>query len=347
MPLDFRTFLGRTESYVVPVFEPGIAWIGERRVDLRGATPGWWKITLKGRKVERRTKVETPGPQLRVATLEVKGHLARMEGVYWLCQANGDAERVHFAPEEEPPQFSPLVAYRHASGDLFWNELGWETGSEEEVRRAFEENRGLEGLKGVPSTLRHAFALATVDRASRTLRIPASPGELQPFLRDICQRGAPGAQVALATLARARREAEEAARRAAPVEVRAPVPRPAPVPPPALIQDDLEARLELSLHKSGARFLSTRRLGEGLTEVTWQYKTHRLLTVVHVESLRVRDAGVCLTSHVNGEKGDDKLTLDSLPGVIEQAIRERKLVITRRDGYTWDRDDEENDDDDW
>ena len=46
--------------------------------------------------------------------------------------------------------------------------------------------------------------------------------------------------------------------------------------------------------------------------------------VVDALSLRVIDSGVCLA----GE--DDLVTLDSLPGVIREAIDTDRLVITRR-----------------
>ncbi len=46
-------------------------------------------------------------------------------------------------------------------------------------------------------------------------------------------------------------------------------------------------------------------------------------------TLRIIDAGVCLTSHETGEKGDTFFTLESLPAVIIQADDEGKLVVFR------------------
>lgn len=51
--------------------------------------------------------------------------------------------------------------------------------------------------------------------------------------------------------------------------------------------------------------------------------------VVEAHSLRIVDAGICLVDHNTGERGDNYFTLESLPAVIEQASRERRLVIFR------------------
>ena len=47
-------------------------------------------------------------------------------------------------------------------------------------------------------------------------------------------------------------------------------------------------------------------------------------------TLRIVDAGICLVDHRSGQKGDQYFTLESLPGVIQQAEREGKLVVFRR-----------------
>ena len=47
------------------------------------------------------------------------------------------------------------------------------------------------------------------------------------------------------------------------------------------------------------------------------------------ERLRIIDAGICLIDHDTNEKGDTFFTLESLPAVVQQAQRERRLVIFR------------------
>lgn len=65
-------------------------------------------------------------------------------------------------------------------------------------------------------------------------------------------------------------------------------------------------------------------------------------------TMRIIDAGVCLTDHVTGRKGDALLTLESLPSVIREALQEGKLVVWRHvagdPGYNAQDDDDQNDD---
>ena len=335
MTVDFHDFLGRIEIHVAPCFGDGVVWVGERRVELWGRRqrPGWFVLTFKGRRL---VKFEpSPFDERAAGALDdcrqVRGHLARIAGAYWLCAADGAFERVHLPPEEEPPLLAPHVARRWPSGDLVWGEAGWESEAEGAARQRLETDRTLEDLKDVPATLRAAYALAVIDRASRELGIPFSPGEVLGALDDVVRRGAAPARVALANLTRAREAAERAVRDA--VRATRAAPRPPIIQPPRP-QDELEGRLELSLRGAGARFLSVRRMGNELAEVTWQLEGQRLMTVMEERTLRVRDAGICLTDHYTGERGDRELTMDSLPGVVRQAIRERKLVVTRREaGY--------------
>jgi hypothetical protein len=60
-------------------------------------------------------------------------------------------------------------------------------------------------------------------------------------------------------------------------------------------------------------------------EVRWMFRGQRLSSLVAEQGLRVIDSGLCLS----GE--DDLLTLDSLPGVVRQAMDDDVLVITRHD----------------
>ena len=70
--------------------------------------------------------------------------------------------------------------------------------------------------------------------------------------------------------------------------------------------------------------LAARRLGDGQLEVAFEFMGERFVSVVEALSLQVLDSGVCLA-------GEDRLvTLDSLPGVIREAIATDRLVITRR-----------------
>ena len=83
-------------------------------------------------------------------------------------------------------------------------------------------------------------------------------------------------------------------------------------------------RAESALDGAHARMLAARRLGGGQLEVTFDFMGERFISVVDALSLQIIDSGVCLA----GE--DDLVTLDSLPGVIREAIDTDRLVITRR-----------------
>jgi hypothetical protein len=83
-------------------------------------------------------------------------------------------------------------------------------------------------------------------------------------------------------------------------------------------------RLHTALDSAGAQFLRARGLSNGQLEVVYRFMGSRFLTVVEERSLRVVDAGVCL------DGADDRVTLESLPGVIREAIDTGQLVVTRR-----------------
>ncbi|WP_223643051.1 hypothetical protein [Corallococcus sp. EGB] len=88
-------------------------------------------------------------------------------------------------------------------------------------------------------------------------------------------------------------------------------------------ESDVGARMERALEKAGARLLGHRRLGDGLLEVIYTFMGERFVTVVEAATLRVRDAGVCLAG------ADARVTLESLPSVLREAIDTDALVITR------------------
>ncbi|WP_217276045.1 MULTISPECIES: hypothetical protein [Corallococcus] len=89
------------------------------------------------------------------------------------------------------------------------------------------------------------------------------------------------------------------------------------------VESDVGAWVERALDKAGARLLDHRRLGDGLLEVVYTFMGERFVTVVEAATLRVRDAGVCLAG------ADNRVTLESLPSVLKEAIDTDALVITR------------------
>ena len=86
--------------------------------------------------------------------------------------------------------------------------------------------------------------------------------------------------------------------------------------------------LKTALSFTGATFVSFSAEREGGVLVRYIYRGYRLACVVERSSLRVRDAGICLTE--NGIRGDSFFTLESLPNVVDEAIEQDVLVIYRR-----------------
>lgn len=97
----------------------------------------------------------------------------------------------------------------------------------------------------------------------------------------------------------------------------------------ALAQRDFNAAAKAALFISGAQLLDTRkshRKNEMI--VQYRFRNHRLECVVDKQTLRIIDSGICLTDH-DGEKGDRYFTLESLPGVVKEAIDTDRLVVYR------------------
>lgn len=107
---------------------------------------------------------------------------------------------------------------------------------------------------------------------------------------------------------------------------------------------DFETAAREALKVSGAELLDVRpSCNKAEMVVQYRFRERRLECVVDKTTMRVLDAGVCLTDHNTGVKGDRLFTLESLPGVIGEAMNLNKLVVWRHlDG---DREDDNEDDD--
>jgi hypothetical protein len=102
-----------------------------------------------------------------------------------------------------------------------------------------------------------------------------------------------------------------------------------------------EGRREMAAHDFGRAAAEALRLNgselldwrpaPNAREAVVQYRVdgQRLECVVDRRTLRVIDAGICLVDHETGERGDDRFTLESLPGVIREARDTGRLVVFR------------------
>lgn len=309
--VDFRRFLASAELIVLPHFGGLTLEAKERRLRLRqGCEPGWWRFRVEGRYAEALEPAEPEGLELLPV---VRGHYIPGR----LVQEGANAEPLWFLPEE-PPRFAFLRARRWPTGALIYDSPELEGDVEEQARQLYQDHRDLTGLSGVPSSLRAAFLYTALFDEAEARSLVVSILELRRALsltdaertrfwthlsaeRARAQREQQ--QQAQLSLARARADAIQAARLRGGRSER----------------DEVQAALE----KSGAQLLDLRTLQDHQLEVIFRVDGERFQAVVWADTLQVLDAGICLSGH------DAALTLESLPGVIREAIQDDVLVITR------------------
>lgn len=317
--VDYRKFLGREEERVLPYLGGGFLHAAERRLRLAAepAAPGWYRFRIRGREA---TPLGPAEPQAVEALPTVRGHLVGER----LVREGALCEQLLFLPAEEPPRLAPCRARRWYSGELLFDTLDFESEAEEAARRALEEDTPLAHLKGVPATLRAAFAYAVLEAASRRLGIPAAPAELRPHLARVAELGRPEAERALGALAAERALAEREM-----VELRQRRALAFRVEEAGRPRRDEEggevARAERALEAAGARLRNARALGNGNLEVIFTFMGERFIAVVNGATLQVVDSGICL----GHPPRDELVTLESLPSVIKEAIDTGQLVILR------------------
>jgi hypothetical protein len=328
--VDYRKFLGKEEERVLPYLGGAFLHAADRRLRLatEPAAPGWYRFRIKGREA---TPLGPAEPEGMEALPSVRGHLVGER----LVREGSIAERVLFLPAEEPPRLSPCRARRWHSGELLFDMIDFESEAEESVRRALEEDTSLAQIKGVPATLRAAFAYAVFEAESRRIGIPAVPAELRPHLAQVAELGRPEAERALRALAaervlaeremielRQRRDLLQRAQQAVEEQQRIAA---QPGRQHRSREQDAVARAEMALEAAGARMRSARGLGNGNLEVIFTFMDERFISVVNMATLQVVDSGICL----GHPPRDELVTLESLPSVIKEAIDTDRLVILR------------------
>ncbi|MCP3138802.1 hypothetical protein [Pyxidicoccus xibeiensis] len=214
--MDYRKFLGKVESAVLPYFGGGTVDAPSRRLRVAAPVrPGWWRFEVSGRVATAR---EPAGPEGLDGLPRVRGHVWGSR----LVREGAVAEPLELMPEEEPPRLAPVCARRWHDGSLVFDGVEFEGEAEDAARRALEEGQSLSGAKGVSAPLRAAFGYALLEAASRALRIPFAPAELRGRVLAVAEGGRAEAEACLRHLV-AEREAHlrERAVRAAALDARA------------------------------------------------------------------------------------------------------------------------------
>lgn len=91
---------------------------------------------------------------------------------------------------------------------------------------------------------------------------------------------------------------------------------------------DFPSAARAALQVAGAEFLDAKSVRRNEWAVKYRLDGARYECICD-EKLGIIDSGICLVDHATGEKGDTYFTLESLPAVLRQANRERRLVVYR------------------
>ncbi|MBX3222070.1 MAG: hypothetical protein KF795_16250 [Labilithrix sp.] len=328
--MDYTKFLGKKEEAVLAYLGGPFAHGKDRRVRVDAPRPslGFHRFAIEGRVARALAPEESPD----LADLpRVRGHHVRG----WVTRSSlrdrrehvQDLEPVRVLPAEEPAPLSIVRARRWHSGDLVFESLDFDGDVEETARLRLEKLEPLGEMKGVPASLRLAYGVALTLAVADKLAIPLSVREAAAAGPRIADDGEAAARAFVTAVETRRVEASERARIRAIVEGRRP--REPVVARPvrhrdAPTLDNAHLRAEIALDVAHARMLSSRNLGNGNLEVAFEFMGERFTSVVDALSLHVYDSGVCLAG------ADELVTLESLPGVIREAIETDALVITRR-----------------
>jgi len=307
--MGWRDLLATAEESVTLPWTGGGSLHSDSRVFKLGKRPrehGWYRFKVEGNTAK---DPEPADPVPGILGSFVKGYLVGDRVVPDDTRINPDPGKIVEHSEtvymlsEELDRFSRVRAGRvYPEGPLIFLEQDFPLGPEEEVMNAYLDNQtDVTGITGVVPALDAAFRMEVYQREQAELR-----------RRELARLRAEEE----ARLAREQRRQEMleqlgdgAGRR-------------------AMARENFQEAAQAALTVGGAQYLDHRQGRRGEWTVKYRVDGQRLECVCDT-NLQIIDAGVCLTDHDTGEKGDRFFTLESLPAVIRQAIREDKLVVWR------------------
>ncbi len=316
---SWRDLLGSGGTRVLP-------WVGGRRIHdasrswtIRGSLPrehGWYSFEVSGGR-----DATLGGPADR--DLDYGEGLRKRLGYVVGDRFIADNARVTPDPDllitqtqpvflVEPglDRFARAVVVADRDGRLIYLEQRWPEGPEIEVVQAYQDRKpSIAHVRGVTPALDLAFRWLSWGRERA---------------RELAEQRRAEARE-LARLMEEERLAEEEARRVAELERTLGTGHGRR----AMAHHDFEAAARAALAISGAELLDViPSVQRDEVRVQYRFRNRRLECVCHRRTLRIVDAGACLTDH-EGTRGDTFFTLESLPAVIGQAMDEDRLVVWR------------------
>jgi hypothetical protein len=311
-----------------------LPWTGGRSLCLNGQVwniegrlpieHGWYSFSISGRKA---TRWELSQPTPEILNNQVVGYLVGNRIVADNVQVDPDPKTIAshseqvFLLDEGLDRFVRISAGRTCDdGPLIFKQQEMPLGPEDEVLNAFlsfdltlDLINGLplnkdgiyqcRGIKGVVPALDAAFRMEIWQRMEAERRRQ----ELERLRREEEERRAreQRRQELIAHLGNAETRREMA-------------------------RIDFGEAAKVALAVGNAQYLDHRRAPRrGEMIVRFRVDRQRFECVCDERTLRIIDSGICLTDHDTGEKGDTFFTLESLPSVIREAIRDRVLVVYR------------------
>ncbi len=300
-------------------------WVGgktlqgsdDRVWSITGKTPrefGWYRFNLQGRKASLGGPVPAEPDAL---AYKVQGYLVGNRIVLDGARVDPDPKKIAagseavFLIEEGLDRFVRISAGRlFEGGPLIYYGQEMPLGPESDVLTAFlDKTPSVDAIPGVTPALDAAFRMESLQRAEAERR----------------------------RLEEERRRREEEEKRAREEQRRKLVEQLGDgAGRRAMAHIDFDQAARAALAVGGAELLDVRRsTRRGERVIKFRLDRRRFECTCDEHTLRIIDAGICLTAHYDdeafegGTKGDTWFTLESLPGVIREAEAEGKLVVFR------------------
>lgn len=299
-----------------------LPWYGPRRICsdqrvwiIRGPLPsehGWYAFKVTGGRYAElvEDKLCDPSPSYEYHQKIIRGYVVGNRFISDKARIDPDPDKLItqtkpiYCVERGLNRFTRATAVKDLENNLIFISQDFPTGPEGEVENAYQDRKAnIDDIPGVTPSLDLAFRWTSHQRELAEER----RRELERIRAEEEERRAKQKR-----LEQAMKDAGTAAGRR------------------VLAEQDFEMAAAEALRVSGAELLDCRdSYNHGEMVIQYRFRQRRLECVVDKRTLSVIDAGVCLEDHDTGIKGDTYFTLESLPGVIGEAIDLDKLVIWR------------------